>query len=279
MRLFKYLHPDRTDVLKNAKIRYSSPSTLNDPFEVKPFLTGIAPNKELESGLNLYLPDYLIKEYEKLPRELRRKISLEKFKQAANNQMPKIHEYMYEAQQEILPVIQIKMEKVFDEMFGILCLTESPKNLLMWAHYADSHQGFVIEFHSDHPYFNRRLTSEDDFRCLKKVIYSQNRPNIDLSEIKNIEPFLTKGEEWSYETEWRIMDNLEKASEVIGEGVNAVHLFNFPKSIIKTVIFGCKMSETKKLEIKEILSSSIEYANVKCEQTQIDKSKYALTFS
>lgn len=279
MRLFKYLHPDRTDVLKNAKIRYSSPSTLNDPFEVKPFLTGIAPNKLLESGLNSHLSELLVAEYEKLPREFRRKISIDKFKQTANNQMPKMHEYMYEAQQEILPLIQMKMDKVFDEMFGILCLTESPKNLLMWAHYADSHQGFVIEFDSDHPYFDRRLTSEDDFRCLKKVIYRKNRPNIDLSEIKNIEPFLTKGEEWGYETEWRIMDNLQKASEIIGEGVNGIHLFNFPKSIVKAVIMGCKMSETKKLEIKNILSSSIEYANVKFVQTQIDQSKYALTFS
>ncbi|SDO59033.1 hypothetical protein SAMN04490208_4280 [Pseudomonas poae] len=35
-RLFKYLHPDRVDVLKTGKICFSSPTNLNDPFELKP---------------------------------------------------------------------------------------------------------------------------------------------------------------------------------------------------------------------------------------------------
>lgn len=279
MRLYKYLHPDRTDVLKNAKIRYSSPDTLNDPFEVKPHIIGIAPNKELESKVGLYLPELLAKEYEKLPREFRRKFSIRQFQKTANSQMSKIHKYMYEAHDEMLPIIQNRMDEAFNKMFGILCLTESPNNLLMWAHYADSHRGFVIELDAIHPYFDRRFTSEDDFRCLKKVIYDENRPNIDLSEIKNIEPFLTKGEAWRYETEWRIMDNLDAASDILGEGPDAVHLFEFPKKIIKSIIFGCKMSAVKKLEIQQILSSSIEYANVSCLQTQIDKSKYALSFT
>lgn len=36
---------------------------------------------------------------------------------------------------------------------GILSLTENPSNLLMWAHYANSNQGFVIAFDSSHEFF------------------------------------------------------------------------------------------------------------------------------
>lgn len=31
-----------------------------------------------------------------------------------------------------------------NDLIGLLCLTEKPDNLLMWAHYADSHAGFVV---------------------------------------------------------------------------------------------------------------------------------------
>lgn len=37
--------------------------------------------------------------------------------------------------------------------YGILCLAEAPDNLLMWAHYADCHRGFVVQFDDTHPFF------------------------------------------------------------------------------------------------------------------------------
>ena len=39
---------------------------------------------------------------------------------------------------------------------GILCLSEVRDSILMWGHYTDSHQGFVIGFDSDQPFFSNR---------------------------------------------------------------------------------------------------------------------------
>jgi hypothetical protein len=38
MNVYKYLHPDRVDVLQNGMLRFSQPAALNDPFEVRPNL-------------------------------------------------------------------------------------------------------------------------------------------------------------------------------------------------------------------------------------------------
>ena len=38
---------------------------------------------------------------------------------------------------------------------GIFSLSKVPDNILMWSHYADSHKGIVLEFDSNHAYFNK----------------------------------------------------------------------------------------------------------------------------
>lgn len=39
MILYKYLTPDRIDVLQNCMVRYTQPGAFNDPFEVKPYIS------------------------------------------------------------------------------------------------------------------------------------------------------------------------------------------------------------------------------------------------
>jgi hypothetical protein len=132
----------------------------------------------------------------------------------------------------------------------------------MWAHYADSHQGFVVEFDPESPFFKQQFGPNDDFRHLRKVIYREERPAVVLTEMKDFSPFLTKGQDWSYETEWRMMMPLGDASRIIGEGPTAGHLFAFPRSMVRGVIFGCRMAESKKTEIRQILDSTPEYEHV-----------------
>ena len=37
---------------------------------------------------------------------------------------------------------------------GVLSLSRTNDSLLMWAHYADSHRGFVLGLDETHPFFN-----------------------------------------------------------------------------------------------------------------------------
>lgn len=52
MKLYKYLHPDRIDVLKNRAIRFSPPNAFNDPFEFKPVISGIASDEYVNAYVN-----------------------------------------------------------------------------------------------------------------------------------------------------------------------------------------------------------------------------------
>ena len=36
MTLFKYMRPERIDVVENLEIRFTQPDALNDPFELRP---------------------------------------------------------------------------------------------------------------------------------------------------------------------------------------------------------------------------------------------------
>src|SRR5204862_2146855 len=37
--------------------------------------------------------------------------------------------------------------------FALACYSEIPDDILMWAHYAKSHQGLVVGFHATHRFF------------------------------------------------------------------------------------------------------------------------------
>lgn len=278
MRLYKYLHPDRIDVLRNGTIRFSSPKVLNDPFELKPHISALAPKNNIHSDFETLLPSLLAEEYAKLPAEARRKVSIKQFQQLAKAHLPQLKAQFQEYAEMVLPMAQRIMSDKFEEMIGILCLTESPASLLMWAHYADSHQGFVVEFDATSPFFDQRKSSEDEFRHLRKVIYRELRPSLVLSEVEDFSPFLTKGVDWSYEAEWRMMLPLSDASEVIGSGPTAIHLFEYPRLSIRSIIMGCRMSESKEDEIRQTLRATDELKEVPCSRVQLDDTHYRLCF-
>ena len=59
MKLYKYLHPDRIDVLKNKSIRFSPPVAFNDPFEFKPVLSGIASSDYFKQYMDEQLDSFI----------------------------------------------------------------------------------------------------------------------------------------------------------------------------------------------------------------------------
>ena len=124
---------------------------------------------------------------------------------------------------------------------GVICLSESKDNLLMWAHYAKEHKGVVagINNFSASNIFQKlfmpsALTSSSlvdytPFDGVAKPImyrkglrYRNDRFDFDYSNIcveggARIlsEIFLQKSEEWIYEKEHRITLRLEQADKVI----------------------------------------------------------------
>ena len=95
------------------------------------------------------------------------------------------------------------------ERIGISCFCESENSLLMWAHYADNHRGICVEY-------NLLETNQQLNFTPVSVIYSNtkahfNSLNPETSEQDAYELFIqsvtSKSPEWSYEKEWRIIQD------------------------------------------------------------------------
>ena len=276
MSLYKYLHPDRTDVLRNQCIRFSSPAVLNDPFELKPHLTALATPEYAAAELQRSLPRVLAEELDRLPAELRALISAQALQALLEAQLPSIQEKLDGISAQNMPLFQETMARKLEELLGVLCLSETSKSLLMWAHYADSHRGFIIQFDETSPFFNCRVSDDDELRHLRRVSYSSKRPSLTLSEMEDGSAFLVKSIDWEYEAEWRMIVPLADASRVVGTGPEAIHLYNFPASAVTSVILGCRMPEAKRAEIQALLGESPHYAHIRCIKAEIDNESYAL---
>lgn len=261
-------------MLLGQSIRFSSPAVLNDPFELKPHLAALASPAHLEANITRVFPELVREELAKLPEEVQALIPVETLHEILFRQLPEARRNIQGMAEVLMPKLQAVMAHKLEDLIGILCLSESAENLLMWAHYADSHRGFVIEFDERSPFFDCRVSSKDELRYLRKVSYSPTRPSLTLADVDDFAPFMTKGTDWKYESEWRMIVPLDTASKIIGEGPHAVHLFEFPAQAITSVVLGSRMAASMKEYIRQILTNSPHFCHVRCVDAEIDNEYY-----
>jgi len=280
MNLYKYVGEERVDILKDGLIRFTQPQAFNDPFELKPYISEIMDRGSLEKTISDLLPEILRNEYDKQSQGFRKKIPYEIFRSLAEINAEKIigdkDLFLAWGAEIMQKIVCDGIEKVI----GILSLTESPDNLLMWAHYANSHQGFVIEFDSSHKYFNQKITENDELRHLRKVSYSEKRPDIRINKLDGFDAgvaaFLTKSNDWSYEKEWRMLLPLECSDKQIMSSPYNRYLFKVPFSAISSVIIGARATQNTIDNIKEAVSVNAELRHIKVYKMCISENRYEL---
>lgn len=143
----------------------------------------------------------------------------------------------------------------------VACFTTDVSNLYMWAHYADEHRGFCVEYalpSADRPNMDSLEEKRQEYlrSNLFGVYYHMSKPdNTDLL-VKLALNHLTlddvgalyskilcsKGSEWAFEQEYRlIVQDADAPSEM-------------PFFPIKAVYLGLRMSDESKQEIAAMLS-------------------------
>ena len=172
------------------------------------------------------------------------------------------------------PLIQAKVSEI-NKHLGILCLTEDPSNLLMWAHYADNHRGFAMGIDDAHPVWNERKSSEDDLRHLRKVKYSSLRPSRPMAEYDFEAFILAKGDDWGYEKEWRIGKSLDDAAKRIPSSPFDICLFPLPSTAIRRIYVGARASPALRATLRS-LSLQPRYQHLEMLQYQPHESQYGL---
>ena len=276
VKLYKYLAPDRLDVLERGTIRYSQPSALNDPFEVRPYIDGITDRDRFDRTLRDMLPSLVEEEYSKLPEQMRPLITLECFRDIISARIEAQGDELHRQLNSLSPVLAQNISLKFDEVLGILSLSETPDSLLMWSHYTCAHEGFVVGFDSAHPHFAERKSSNDEFRHLRPIEYRQDRPSAPLSEYSGTDVFLVKSTDWSYEREWRIMRALPDANLVLQQAPHPIYLFSFPPLAVAEVVVGARMTDLSRLTLTNLLSSDPRYLHVRVFQAVPDERAFVL---
>ena len=133
----------------------------------------------------------------------------------------------------------------FTRKIGIYSLSKTYNDELLWAHYANSHKGFCIEYDLD--LLLQTYKSNNIYQF--PVIYKKNPPSIDFKDVINAVDSNSivqkmggyKSMRWKYEEEIRI---------VIDDF--GIHSYNY--QALKSIYFGLRMEENDKLEIMKRLS-------------------------
>lgn len=287
MKLYKYVTAERIDILKSGMIRFTQPSVFNDPFEMSPYIEAIATDQFIDNKFNKEHQAHVLKAYNNRPFSFRWKIPFSQF-YLSFEKSELVNKIKDSAKGAALSAARESIPNNIDAAVGILSLTNSLDNLLMWAHYADSHKGMVIEFNGEHEFFNRRVVDSQntlgldadlrkEYGFLRPVKYDKNRPALTVSEIKDFSQLLVKSDDWAYEEEVRLLMPLPKADRVIsGDHGGNIHLFAIPPLAITRVILGAKAHQNLKDEIIELIRLKKELEHIQVGGMHLDVREFKL---
>ncbi len=177
------------------------------------------------------------------------------------------------------------------------CFAQREDNTLMWSHYADSHQGFCVEYDLkkltknpysilDHIfpvlYVNERVLTRD----IDSLIESHkdlNKAIAERYEYDGIEPLddilplaLTKGKDWEYEQEWRIIYSKKQIYDIDEE---ELYGGNIKFECISAVYLGYRINPVIKQNIIEICSRlNSKGNNIRLYQAKLERTGYGIVF-
>jgi hypothetical protein len=259
---------------KTLRVRFTQPSDLNDPFELRPFIDFEATAEELHEVVGAKVTkmyataddalSMMEKQQASDPNYPKMLVPIPVFRKmiAANPLLgEQFMELLSQDKAEVLEPLRKaavweaqweKFRQIFGQFFGIFSLTEDPVHILMWSHYASQHSGIAVEFDELHPWFDQKLALNDEFRHLVQVAYVKNPSSHKLSALSGAEVLYTKADEWAYEREWRIVLPLKNGTEVSP----GKFCFDVPASAVRSIIFGCRTTPALEKEIRDSITAN-----------------------
>lgn len=262
-KLYKYFGAERSSFFNDLRVRFSQLGSFNDPFEGRPDIRTFAKGEDMLRRLGSVTRDESESVYQSLPPHVKSTFTAGQVHVLAEHIVKTKGAELRAQVESVTPHAAAFITGEIDRRLGVLCLSEVPDSLLMWAHYGSSHTGFVVEFDAWHPCFHQQLSSEDDLRHLRRVQYRESRPSAPLAEMEATDLFLAKSGHWDYEREWRIVRPLDDAIATIPGDPYPTKLFEIPADAVQSVIFGTRMGDDAEKGIKTAIESSKQLGHVR----------------
>ncbi|WP_175472645.1 MULTISPECIES: DUF2971 domain-containing protein [unclassified Duganella] len=167
--------------------------------------------------------------------------------------------------------------KSMNQRQGVLSLSRTNNNILMWSHYADSHKGIVLGLDETHDFF-----SGVDRMGLKRpprnVVYSTKRQLVKAGDTQAFEKLMCqKSLDWAYEEEVRLFRAFGTDEECLSFSPHQIHLFELPKTCIKQVYIG--MNASTELRAAIIAIGGAIYKDWEIFDTRVSDEHYELVFT
>jgi Protein of unknown function (DUF2971) len=231
------------DMMAHSRTKFSSPLHFNDPFDCRVRYDIRNKREDVVTRYAAYLIRKGIGDLEKAEREV--PISTTELERWQEDRIQNISRGLANS--------------------GMLCLTTSSDNLVMWTHYAKHHSGICLEFKLRN---DSDLEQIDFFAQARAINYTNEAPLINwvLDEMPAIvqKVFFTKALPYSYEEEWRIV-YYDKSADVKP----------IPKGIIAAVIVGVNITPNDK---ERVIKACSNYdADVAIVQAKLIPVPYSLT--
>lgn len=228
--IYKYMSLKNLEkLILNSSLHFSKVSAFNDPFEFKAYITCDSPKETIKQ--------FFIRECSFSNRRAKRQPI----------DMKETKEY-----------VKSETSRLLGEL-SVCCFSKNPRNILMWSHYADKHEGVCVKFDT----LNASL-----FQQAIEVSYGSSFiPEYNFFTDSKMEglhkQIYNKAPDWSYEEEMRIV-NLNGDKKVL-----------FNKQNLVEIIFGYKCSHLQILKIRDMIKVN-KYTNTNFAKMEISQREYRL---
>ncbi|WP_322003274.1 DUF2971 domain-containing protein [Marinobacter alexandrii] len=234
------------DFFLRGKLYHPTPFQLNDPFECRPHF--VRPVGQLDNlTLRKHLA-HLLRSEQGLSRPESSKLA---------------HKLLHDP--KALTGVVIRGAATTYGALRLCCFTNSKDNLLLWAHYGDSHKGMCLEFDS----------ALQPISYARKVVYQDKYPTAQFpasNDDRVIKPALIKSKNWAYEEEYRIIFTPDCGVRAPNDGKS---LYLEP-SALTAIYFGACATESEKDRILQFVDRGI--FNPMIYDSQLAVSTFSLQF-
>lgn len=293
--LFKYMSVEDTSIdengtfkdkklraLNQGKIWFSHLDNLNDPYENQ-YDYDVEPFNDLKNYL---------KTIADIPQHISTKIDELKWQRRSDSFIISYLEKNYKIKplKEELQNLKEVIKKHKSSIAGVLSLCSENDNLLMWAHYANSHKGFCLSFskeglHNGHNYlvdsnFTQKVTYSEKHLTMHDIFpfYTSTHPNDKVdreamqASIQKI--FFHKSLDWEIEHEWRVIQDISKLKN---KSDDSGALCPFPGQL-NCVYFGARCSQETINAVKQaVKNGNYGYATI-FKKASLKNKAYGLVF-
>jgi len=268
---YKYMtYSTANIVLENQSLRWSTPATLNDPYDIQ---FDLRINFDREKVLCLSLEKLWKIFTGELTGHPDNQTSIAIIRLRPHLQgIPKKHfiKKMEEGIKKSFASLDNNIQQIYQatrehlSTAKILCLTDSPINQLMWAYYADSNRGVVLRFQDEpgasSPY---QMAQQMSYMPDIPMLFEENELSdflaglVTFDQAKRVNTLIyTKSNAWKHENEWRIF---------AGHGRNkfAPHEDKpFGAKELTGAVFGCRMPPEQKTSLSLTIKRLYPHAEI-----------------